>query len=69
MANLTRFAKHGSKWTKNDLRAYNIEVVAETVATFFGNANLPPSTISPAILAHEKKKSCCWVANRCPIIF
>ncbi|KAF8478111.1 hypothetical protein DFH94DRAFT_653290 [Russula ochroleuca] len=53
MANLIRSAKPGSDWTRNELRAYNIEVVPETVATFFGNANLPAPTISPAILAHE----------------
>ncbi|KIL62419.1 hypothetical protein M378DRAFT_165789 [Amanita muscaria Koide BX008] len=52
MANLIRSPKSGSNWTRNDLRAYNIVVVPETVATFFGNANLPPSTINPAIFAH-----------------
>ena len=53
MANLIRSVKPGSDWTDNELRAYNIEVVPESVATFFGNSNLPPPTISPAILAHE----------------
>ena len=53
MANLIRSVKPGSDWTKNDLRAYNIKVVPENIAAFFGNANLPPPTISPAILAHE----------------
>jgi len=53
MANLIQSAKPGSKWTTKELLNYNIEVVPETVATFFGNANLPPSTISPTILAHE----------------
>lgn len=53
MANLIRSAKPGFDWTDNELRAYNIEVVPESVATFFGNSNLPPPTISPAILAHE----------------
>jgi hypothetical protein len=43
-----------SDWTINELRAFNIAVVPETVGTFFGSANLPPpSTISPAILAHK----------------
>ena len=53
MANLIRSVKPGSDWTKNYLRAYNIKVVPENVAAFFGNADLPPPTISPAILAHE----------------
>ena len=53
MANIIRSPKHGSDWTENELRAYNIEVVPENVATFFGNPNLPPPTVSPAILAHE----------------
>lgn len=53
MANLIRRAKPASAWNKNDLRAYNIQVVPETVATFFGNTNLPPSLMSPANLAHE----------------
>jgi hypothetical protein len=53
MANLIRSVKPGSDWTDNELRAYNIEVVPESVATFFGNSNLPPPTIGPAILAHQ----------------
>lgn len=53
MANLIRSAKPASAWNKNDLRAYNIQVVPETVATFFGNTNLPPSLTSPANLAHD----------------
>jgi hypothetical protein len=35
------------------LHAYHIEVIPETAATFFGNKNLPATTTSPAILAHE----------------
>jgi hypothetical protein len=53
MANLIRSAKPASVWNQNDLLSYNIQVVPETVATFFGSADLPPSTISPAILTHE----------------
>ena len=53
MANIIRSPKHGRDWTKNDLRAFNIEVVSENVATFFENADLPPPNISPSILAHE----------------
>ena len=52
MANLIRSPKSGSDWTRYELRAYNIVVVPETVATFFGSAQLPPSTISPEILAY-----------------
>jgi hypothetical protein len=50
MASLTRSAKSGSDWGRNDLRAYNIKVVTQDAATFFGNPQLPPTTISPAIL-------------------
>jgi hypothetical protein len=35
------------------LRARKIQVVPETVATFFGNANLPASKLNPAILEYE----------------
>jgi hypothetical protein len=55
MANLIRSVKAGSDWTETELCAYNIEVVSENVATFFGNADLPPPTTSirPVILAYE----------------
>jgi hypothetical protein len=49
-ANLLPSAKTGYKWAQKDLRAYRIEVVPETVTSFFGNANLPASTASPEIL-------------------
>ncbi|KIL60759.1 hypothetical protein M378DRAFT_187705 [Amanita muscaria Koide BX008] len=52
MANFIRSPKSGSDWGRNELRAYNIVIVPESVAAFFGNAQLPPSTISPEILAH-----------------
>ncbi|KAM6497621.1 hypothetical protein JOM56_005569 [Amanita muscaria] len=52
MANFIRSPKSGSDWGRNELRAYNIVIVPETVAAFFGNAQLPPSTINPEILAH-----------------
>jgi hypothetical protein len=54
MANIIRSAKPGSEWTRNELRAYNIAVVPESLATFFGNPVLQPSTISPPILAHQE---------------
>ncbi|KIJ31389.1 hypothetical protein M422DRAFT_185989 [Sphaerobolus stellatus SS14] len=50
MANLIRSAKSGSDWTKNELFAFNIAVVNQDVATFFGDPNLPASTIDPIIL-------------------
>ena len=55
MANLIRSVKAGSDWTETELCAYNIEVVSENVAAFFGNADLPSptTTIRPVILAYE----------------
>ncbi|KAG6373102.1 hypothetical protein JVT61DRAFT_6704 [Boletus reticuloceps] len=49
MANLTRSAKSGNDWKQGDLRAYNIKVVFEDTATFFGGP-LPQPTIRPEIL-------------------
>jgi hypothetical protein len=55
MANLIRSVKAGSDWTETELCAYNIEVISENVATFFGNVDLPSptTTIRPVILAYE----------------
>ncbi|KAF8969914.1 hypothetical protein BDZ97DRAFT_1596519, partial [Flammula alnicola] len=50
MANIIRSAKSGSDWTMNELLAYNIHVVDEDVATFFGHPNLPAPTVDPIIL-------------------
>jgi hypothetical protein len=36
MANLTRSAKPGSDWTRYELAAYNITVIHQTKAEFFG---------------------------------
>ncbi|KAI0255745.1 hypothetical protein BJV78DRAFT_1151243 [Lactifluus subvellereus] len=52
MATVIRSAKSGSDWTTNELQAYNIDVQLEDVATFFGVAQLPPTTISQVILSH-----------------
>ncbi|KAF8508943.1 hypothetical protein BU17DRAFT_56480 [Hysterangium stoloniferum] len=41
MANLIRSAKSGSDWTDSELTAYNIVVVRQTKAEFFGTENLP----------------------------
>jgi hypothetical protein len=41
MANLFRTPKCGSDWTSNELRAYNITVVSQSKAEFFGTTNLP----------------------------
>ncbi|KAF8901339.1 hypothetical protein CPB84DRAFT_1777593 [Gymnopilus junonius] len=41
MANLTRTAKSGDEWTANDLAAYNIQIVSQDAAKFFGHATIP----------------------------
>ncbi|KAK0221372.1 hypothetical protein IW262DRAFT_1373266 [Armillaria fumosa] len=55
MANIVRSAKSGSDWTVNELLAYNINVVDEDVATFFGLPNLPAPTVDPIILNNPDK--------------
>lgn len=50
MANLIRSAKSGSDWTANDLAAYNIPVVSQDSATFFGAAVLPDPRVPPEML-------------------
>ncbi|KAF8122836.1 hypothetical protein EV363DRAFT_1273726, partial [Boletus edulis] len=52
MANLVRSAKSGNDWTQSDLRAYNIKVVYQDAATFFGGP-LPQPTTQPKILRTE----------------
>ncbi|OBZ66235.1 hypothetical protein A0H81_13720 [Grifola frondosa] len=47
MANLIRSAKSGNDWTKNELRAYNINVVEQSLPEFFGLNELPP--VPPAV--------------------
>lgn len=53
MATITRSAKSGSDWTLNELEAYHIDVQLENMETFFGIDQLPPPTISQAVLIHE----------------
>jgi len=50
MSNLIRSAKSGSDWTAADLDAYNITIVAESAATFFGTQSLPQPHIDQEIL-------------------
>ncbi|KIJ42713.1 hypothetical protein M422DRAFT_254159 [Sphaerobolus stellatus SS14] len=41
MANIIRSAKSGSDWTVNELDAYNITIVSQDLAAFFGSDVLP----------------------------
>lgn len=50
MANITRSSKSGSDWTPNELLAYNIRVVYQDFATFFGAQNLPDPQINNEVL-------------------
>jgi hypothetical protein len=50
MAAIIRSAKAESDWTANDLQAYNVIVVDEDVAAFFGDTQLPPPPVRQAIL-------------------
>ena len=47
MANLIRGAKSGNDWTQNELRAYNIQVVEQSLVEFFNQNELP--LVSPAV--------------------
>jgi hypothetical protein len=42
MANLIRSPKSGNNWTQNELRAYNIQVVEQSLVEFFNQNQLPP---------------------------
>jgi hypothetical protein len=50
MANLIRNAKSGSDWTINKLDAYNISIVQQDAAAFFGRADLPLPPSHPDLL-------------------
>lgn len=50
MANLLRNSKSGSDWTINDLTAYNITIVRQNAAIFFGQADLPLPSRHPDLL-------------------
>ncbi|KAF8489173.1 hypothetical protein F5888DRAFT_1206083 [Russula emetica] len=56
MDGLTRSAKSGNDWTENDLRAYNIQIQCEDVATFFGDSNLPLPEVDEEILTTLEAK-------------
>ena len=45
MANIMRSPKHAHDWTINDLDTYNINIVAQDAATFFGQS--PPLPLPP----------------------
>ena len=50
MAQLIRSSKSGGEWTDYELFAFNIVTQDVDIATFFGAPQLPPTTVSPAIL-------------------
>ncbi|KIM72895.1 hypothetical protein PILCRDRAFT_829497 [Piloderma croceum F 1598] len=50
MANLIRSSKSGHDWTINDLMAYNISIVQQNTATFFGQVALPLPAQHPDLL-------------------
>jgi len=50
MANIIRTAKSGSDWTVNELDAYNITIVSQDSATFFGSDVLPLPTHHPDLI-------------------
>jgi len=50
MANLPRSPKSAGDWTTGDLDAYNIRLVREDAATFFGTQDLPQPRVDPEIL-------------------
>ena len=52
MANIIRNAKSGSDWTRNDLVAYNISLVVQNAAAFFGQDPLPVPNTHPQLLTH-----------------
>ncbi|KAF8487784.1 hypothetical protein F5888DRAFT_1624221 [Russula emetica] len=56
MDGLTRSAKSGNDWTEDDLRAYNIQIQCEDVATFFGDSNLPLPEVDEEILTTLEAK-------------
>jgi len=50
MANITRSAKSGNEWTKNELEAYNIKITFQDTPTFFGEASLPDPAVNQEVL-------------------
>ena len=56
MDSLVHSAKPGNDWTENDLRAYNIQIQCDDVATFFGDPNLPLPDVDEEILTTLEAK-------------
>ena len=50
MAHITRLAKSASAWNKIDLDSYNITILHQTAAKFFGTCRLPQSRVDAEIL-------------------
>ncbi|TDL13545.1 hypothetical protein BD410DRAFT_435547 [Rickenella mellea] len=55
MANIIISAKSGSSWTDNELTAFDVQVNTVDAATFFNGAQLSDPTVSPVILANERR--------------
>jgi len=53
MANIIRSSKSGSDWTPHELAAYNIRVVYQDFATFFGAQNPPDPQINNEVLTAQ----------------
>ena len=64
MANLIRSAKSAMKWTNRDLLAYNIHLVQEDQATFFGKKDLPLPQVDPELLQVEHYANMVALPNR-----
>ena len=56
MDSLIHSAKSGNDWTEKDLRAYNIQINCEDVATFFGDPDLPLPDVDEEILTTLEEK-------------
>ncbi|KAH9025185.1 hypothetical protein EDB85DRAFT_1818012, partial [Lactarius pseudohatsudake] len=50
LTNLLCMAKSGCQWTPNDLLAYNIDVVYQNTAAFFGPGELPLPQVDEELL-------------------
>lgn len=53
MANIARTPKCGNDWTPNDLLAYNIRVIYQDSATFFGVPELPQPDVDDEVLTAQ----------------
>ncbi|KAF9483570.1 hypothetical protein BDN70DRAFT_958995 [Pholiota conissans] len=50
MANIPRLPRPGDDWNQNDLRSYDIRLEFQDTQTFFGDTNLPESSIQQDFL-------------------